>query len=80
MVYKSRFLRCSDRQLVLHVEGDGGTFRLKPASGGALALNVLGDELRMEAENGFIEVGGRSSDDNLVILPQIDRRKCIIGE
>jgi hypothetical protein len=58
------------------VESDGGTFRLRPAAGGALTLQVVGDGLRMEGLTGFIEVGGKASDDNLFVLPHTARHQC----
>jgi hypothetical protein len=61
------------------VESDGGTFRLEPAGRGALALQVVGDGLRIEGAAGFVEVGGASSDDNRFVLAPAEWNSCRIA-
>jgi len=60
------------------VEGDGGTFRLTPSTSSGLTLRVIGDGIRMEGESGFIEVGGKRSDDNLFLLSRMSADRCQI--
>ena len=58
------------------LESDGGTFRLKPGPGNAVTLQVVGDGLRMEGAAGFIEAGGKTSDDNLFVVPHANWSQC----
>jgi hypothetical protein len=64
--------------VVCRVEGDGGTFRIKPGSNDGLMIEVVGDGLRFEGESDAIEVGGKQSDDNRFNLPRIDPERCSI--
>jgi len=66
------------RGVVCRIEGDGGTFRIRPGSNDGLTIEVVGDGLRFEGERGAIEVGGKHSDDNRFSLPRIDPEQCSI--
>jgi hypothetical protein len=59
-----------------YVEGDGGKFRAKPGPADGLTIEIVGDGLRMEGESGFVEVGGKRSDDNLFTLRRVHREQC----
>jgi len=63
-------------QLLCGVEGDGGTFRIKPGSNDSLMIEVVGDGLRFEGNSGFAAVGGRVSDDNRFILSRVEFERC----
>jgi len=63
-------------QLVCRIEGDGGTFSIKPGSNDSLTIDVVGDGLRFEGNSGFAEVGGRVSDDNRFILSRVEFERC----
>jgi hypothetical protein len=58
------------------LEGDGGQFRLRPASGGRLRLELTRDTIGIEGSNSFIEFGGKVSDDNVFLLSPADRKIC----
>ena len=58
------------------LEGDGGLFQLRPASGGRLRLESKRDTMAFEGEDSFFEFGGRLSDDNVFLLSRADRRIC----
>jgi hypothetical protein len=64
--------------IVCRVEGDGGTFLIRPGQDDGLTIEVIGDGLRFEGEGDAIEVGGKKSDDNRFILPHIDPERCSI--
>ena len=63
-------------QLVCRIEGDGGTFKIKPGSNDGLMIDVVGDGLRFEGNSGFAEVGGNTSDDNRFILSRVETELC----
>jgi hypothetical protein len=58
------------------LDGDGGQFRLQPASGGRLRLELTRDTMGFEGENSFFEFGGKISDDNVFLLSPADRKVC----
>jgi hypothetical protein len=59
------------------LEGDGGLFRLQPASGGGrLRLALTRDTIAIEGEKDFFEFGGKQSDDNVFLLYPADRKVC----
>ena len=64
--------------IVCRVEGDGGTFLIRPGQDDGLTMEVVGDGLRFEGDSDAIEVGGKKSDDNRFILPRIDHERCSI--
>jgi hypothetical protein len=58
------------------LEGDGGLFRLRPASGERLRLELTRDTIAIEGENSFFEFGGTKSDDNVFLLSPAERKVC----
>lgn len=73
---KPAYCSAEGRGILCKLESDGGTFRLAPAPRGALTLEVVGDGLRMEGARGFIEVGGKFSDDNRFVLAPMGWQVC----
>jgi hypothetical protein len=58
------------------LEGDGGLFTVRPASGGRLRLELARDTIAIEGEKSVFEFGGKRSDDNVFLLAPADRRVC----
>jgi hypothetical protein len=48
--------------IACRVEGDGGTFLIRPGQEDGLTIEVIGDGLRFEGESDAIEVGGKKSE------------------
>jgi hypothetical protein len=58
------------------LEGDGGQFQLRPASGGRLRLELTRDTMGFEGAKSVFEFGGKLSDDNVFLLSRADRKVC----
>jgi hypothetical protein len=65
----------SGQAFTCHLEGDGGEFTLRPQPNGALRLEVARG-IAIEGGKGFLQFGGRRSDDNVFVLPPAERRIC----
>jgi len=72
---RQAYCKASADAAACFLEGDGGTFSLKPAGGGRLRVKTGSYGLAFEGSD-FVQIGGDESDDNVFLLDRSAGSAC----